>query len=81
MLLMWKPSVIDPPPAGHRKRSLDGISRVQKVEALEKCFRGCLCWFGDIWEYIGARIMPEGARGAHMGGGAPSTLMASSGAS
>ena len=36
---------------------------------VEKCFRGYPCWFGDIWEYIGARIRSGGARGAHKGGG------------
>ena len=36
---------------------------------VEKCFRGCLYWFGDIWEYIGERIRSEGARGAHKRGG------------
>ena len=36
---------------------------------VEKCFRGCLWWFGDIWEYIGERIRPGGSQGAHKGGG------------
>ena len=68
---------MNPPPTGCCKRSLDEISRVQKVAAAEKCFRGCLWWFGDIWEYIGERIRSGGARGAHKGGGAPSVLVAS----
>ena len=49
-----------------------------------KVFLGCLCWFGDIWEYIGKIIRSGGARGAHKGGGtpypqcAPSVLVAAS---
>ena len=35
-----------PPPADGRKRPQDGISRVQKVAAVELGFRGCFCWFG-----------------------------------
>ena len=50
--------------AGCRKRSLDGTSRVQKVAAVEKCFRGCLWWFGDIWEYIDEKIRSGGSGGA-----------------
>ena len=45
-----------PPPAGCRKRSLDGISRVQKVAAVEKWFRGSLGCFWGIIVYIGERI-------------------------
>ena len=36
---------------------------------MEKCFCGCLWWFGDIWEYIGERIRLRGSWGAHKGGG------------
>ena len=36
---------------------------------MEKCFRGCLWWFGGIWKYIGERIRLGGARGTHKGGG------------
>ena len=45
MVLMDKPSVIGSP--------LDEISRVQKVEAVEKWFRGSLGCFGSIRVYIG----------------------------
>ena len=45
---------------------------------VEKCFRGCLHWFGDIWEYIGERIRSGDAQGAHKGGGVPSVLVAAS---
>ena len=38
MVLMYKPSVIDAPPAELRKRPQDGISRVQKVAAVELGF-------------------------------------------
>ena len=69
MVLMWKPSVFESRPVGPRKRPLDGISRVQKVASMEKCFHGCLCWFGDIWVYIGKRIRSRSAQGAHKGGG------------
>ena len=33
------------PPAEHRKRPQDGISRVQKVAAVEIGFRGAPGWF------------------------------------
>ena len=72
-----------PPPAERRKRPQDGISWVQKVAAVEKCFRGCFWWFGDISEYIGRRIRSRDSRGAQkvggraLGGGAP-TLVSTS---
>ena len=71
MVLMQKPSVIDCPSGRSPERPQDGISWVQKVAAVEKCFRGCSCWFGDIWVYIGERIRSRDARGAHKGGDAP----------
>ena len=49
--------------------SLDGISRLQKVAAVEECFRGCPDWFGGIWEYIGEEIRSGDPRGAHKAGG------------
>ena len=59
-----------PPPADHRKRSPDGISRVQKVAAVEKWFRGSPgCFLGRV--YIGERSTSVELRGAHEGGGAP----------
>ena len=66
---MQKPSVTNPPPVGCQKRSLDGISWVQKVAAVKKCFRGCLWWFWNICEYIGGRTRSVEPRGAHEGGG------------
>ena len=39
-------SMIETPPAGWWKRPLDGISRVQKVAAVEKYFRGSPDVFG-----------------------------------
>ena len=46
----------------------------QKVAAVEKCFRGCFWWFGNICEYIGERIRPGGSRGARKAGSAPYPL-------
>ena len=54
--------MIDAPPAEHRKRPQDGISRVQKVAAVEIGFRGA-------WVYIGGRSRSMELRGAHEGGG------------
>ena len=47
--------MIDAPPAEHRKRPQDGISRVQKVATVEIGFRGALGCFQGIWVYIGGR--------------------------
>lgn len=82
--LMQKPSVIESPSGRVPEKVPRWDLMVQKVAAVEKCFRGCLWWFGHIWEYIGERIRPGGARGAHKGGdapfplGAPSILVAAS---
>ena len=61
-----------PPPTEHRKRPQDGISRVQKVAAVEIGFRGAPGWFRGTWVYIGGRSRSVDAQGAHEGGGAPS---------
>ena len=75
------------PPAELRKRPQDGISWVQKVATVEIGFRGAPGCFRGIWVYIGGRSRSVEARGAHeiggapSRGGAPSTLLAASGAS
>src|SRR3990170_2416785 len=58
-----------PPPAEHRKRPQDGISRIQKVAAVEIGFRGAPGCFWGIWIYIGGRSRSVELRGAHEGGG------------
>ena len=58
-----------PPPAERRKRPQDGISRVQKVAAVEIGFRGAPGCFRGIWVYIGGRSRSVEQRGAHEGGG------------
>ena len=61
--------MIDAPPAELRKRPQDGISRVQKVAAVEIGFCGAPGWFRGIWVYIGGRSRSVELRGAHEGGG------------
>ena len=63
------PSMIESPSSRMPKRPKDGISREQKVAAVEKCFRGCLWRFRNICEYIGGRSWLGGHRGAHKVGG------------
>ena len=63
-----------PPSAELRKRPQDGISWVQKVAAVENCFRGCFWRFGNICEYIGGRSRSGGHRGAHKVGARPPPL-------
>ena len=58
-----------PPPAERRRRLQDGISRVQKVAAVEIGFRGAPGCFRGIWVYIGGRSRSVELRGAHEGGG------------
>ena len=58
-----------PPLAERRERPQDGISRVQKVAAVELGFRGALRWFGGTWIYIGGRSTSVEQRGAHESGG------------
>ena len=58
-----------PPPAELRNRPQDGISRVQKVAAVEIGFRGAPGCFWGIWVYIGGRSRSVELRGAHEGGG------------
>src|SRR3954471_8866810 len=63
--------MIESTPADHRKKPQDGISRVQKVAAVEKWFRGSPGCFQGIRVYIGERSRSVELRGAHEGGGAP----------
>ena len=51
------------------KRPQDGISRVQKVAAVEIGFRGAPGCLRVIWIYIGGRSRSVEQRGAHEGGG------------
>ena len=60
-----------PPPANLGKRPRDGISRVQKVVAVELRFRGAPGCLGEggTWIYIGGRSTSVEQRRAHEGGG------------
>ena len=58
-----------PPPAEHRRRLQDGISRIQKVTAVEIGFRWLPRCFRGTWVYIGGRSTSVAARGAHKTGG------------
>ena len=58
-----------PPLAELRKRPQDGISRVQKVAAVELGFRGAPGCLAGTWIYIGGRSTSVEQRGAHEGGG------------
>ena len=64
-----------PAPTDRRKRSPDGISRVHKVAAVEKWFRGSPGCFQVTRVYIGKRSRSVELRGAHEGGGAPPYLV------
>ena len=61
--------MIDSPSGGAPERPQDGISRVQKVAAVEIGFRGAPGCFWGIWIYIGGRSRSVELRGAHEGGG------------
>ena len=61
----------NPPPAGCRKMPQDGISRKPRLAVAEKYFGGRLCWFGNIWKFIGQRLGLEELRGAHKPPGRP----------
>ena len=67
-----------PPPEELRKRPQDGISRVQKIAAVELGFRGAPGCLGDTWIYIGGRSRSVEQRGAHEGGGRAPYLVDSS---
>ena len=69
MVLMYKLSVIDSPFGGAPKRPQDGISRVQKVAAVEIGYRGAPGCFRGTCVYIGGRSRSVELRGAHEGGG------------
>ena len=58
-----------PPSAELRKRLQDGISRVQKVAAVEIGLRGASGCLGGTWIYIGGRSRSVEQQGAHEGGG------------
>ena len=58
-----------PPPVELPKRPQDGISRVQKVAAVELGFDGAPGCLGGTWIYIGGISTSMGQRGAHEGGG------------
>ena len=58
-----------PPPAELWKRPQDGISRVQKVAAVELGFRGAPGCSRGTWIYIGGRSMSVEQQGSHEGGG------------
>ena len=47
--------MVDSLPAELRNRPQDGISRVQKVAAVEIVFRGAPGCFQGTWIYIGGR--------------------------
>ena len=70
--------MIESPSGGTPEKVLDGISRVQKVAAVEKWFRGSPGCFQGIRVYIGERSRSVELRGAHEGGGAPTPLGAPS---
>ena len=61
--------MVDAPLAERRRRLQDGISRIQKVVAVEIVFRGAPGCFLGIWVYIGGRSRSVELRGAHEGGG------------
>ena len=52
-----------------RRRLQDGISRIQKVVAVELGFRGAPGCFQGTWVYIGGRSRSVDARGAQRGRG------------
>ena len=58
-----------PPSAELRERLRDGISRVQKVAAVELGFHGAPGCLGGTWIYIGGRSTSVELRGAHEAGG------------
>ena len=68
--------MIDSPSGGAPKKAQDGVSREQKVAAVEIGFRGAPGCFQGIWVYIGERSRSGESRGAHKGGGAPPCLVA-----
>ena len=54
-----------PPPAEYRKRPPDGISREQKLVAVEKVFRGLPWWFLIFWEFIVVELGQTKLSGPH----------------
>ena len=65
--------MIDSPSGGAPEKAPRWISRVHKVAAVEIGFRGATGCFRGIWVYIGGRSRPVELRGAHEGGGAPTS--------
>ena len=58
-----------PPSTKLWKRPQDGISRVQKVAAVELGFHGAPGCLWGTWTYIGGRSRSVEQGGAHVGGG------------
>jgi len=67
--------VIESPSGRMPKKAPKWDLTEQKVAAVEKCFCGCLWWFGNICEYIGRRIRSGGVGIGHKAGGAPLWLV------
>ena len=61
--------MIDSPSGRSPEKAPDGISRVHKVAAVEKWFRGSPGCFQGIRVYIGERSRSVELRGAHEDGG------------
>ena len=61
--------MIDSPSGGAPEKAQDGISRVQKVAALEIGFHGAPGCFRGMEVYIGKGGRSGEPRGAHEGGG------------
>ena len=61
--------MVDSPLAECRRRLQDGISRIQKVAAVELGFRGALQCFQGTRVYIGEGNRSGEPQGAHEGGG------------
>ena len=58
-----------PPPTGLWKRPQDGISRVQKVAAVELCFPGAPgCLGRGTWIYMRKKYVGGATRGSRGGG-------------
>ncbi len=65
MVLMEKPSVSESPSGRARGHAPYGILQRQKLAAAEKWLRCSPDFFGNIWEFIGARSRSGDLQGAH----------------
>ena len=63
--------MVDSPSGGAPVKLQDGISRIQKVAAVEIVFRGAPGWFRGTKIYIGEGGRSGEPQGAHEGGGTP----------